>query len=194
MNIDEFMERVASEPDRAVTLTVWTTPSEVLATASRPAGLSMMDLFAAKGLQPERREVQYGHVLGLPASEHTLAAREHQWRPLPADLRALMTSINGIHLWADKGTGRSYTGLAAIEEWDLARIKIHGSAPLLDDRYVAISYHEDGAAFVVLNLESGQYFLMDAAGPDTTALIASNANDLLDWFWNNRIAPKNGPT
>lgn len=61
---------------------------------------------------------------------------------------------------------------------------------LLDDRYVALSYHQDGAAFVVLDVESGKYFLMDTAGPDTTSPIANDARELLDWLWRSRIEPK----
>jgi hypothetical protein len=60
----------------------------------------------------------------------------------------------------------------------------------VDDRYVALSYHQDGSSFVVLDVESGRYFLMDAAGPDATSPIASNAGELLDWLWRTRIAPK----
>jgi hypothetical protein len=101
--------------------------------------------------------------------------------------------VNGIHLWANVQTGRAYTGLAPIEEWDLARLRMYGHAAersLLEDRYVALSYHQDGASFVVLDAESGRYFLMDAAGPDTTTPIASNVDELLEWLWRTRIAPK----
>jgi hypothetical protein len=31
---------------------------------------------------------------------------------------------------------------------------------------------------------------MDSAGPDTTTPIATNADELLDWLWQKRIAPK----
>jgi hypothetical protein len=112
---------------------------------------------------------------------------------LPADLRALVERVNGIHLWANVETGRSYVGLAPVEEWELARVKMYGAAGdpgLLDDRYVAISYHQDGASFVVLDVKSGGYFLMDTAGPDTTSPIAGNVEELLDWTWRSRIAPK----
>jgi hypothetical protein len=61
---------------------------------------------------------------------------------------------------------------------------------LLDDRYVALSYHQDGAAFIVLDVASGTYFLMDTAGPDATSPIATNVEELLDWLWQSRITPK----
>jgi hypothetical protein len=80
-----------------------------------------------------------------------------------------------------------------VDEWELARIKMYGAAAdggLLADRYLAISYHQDGAAFVVLDMDSGKYFLMDTAGPDTTSPVANDAGELLDWFWRTRIPPK----
>ena len=102
-------------------------------------------------------------------------------------LRALVEHTNGIHLWANLETGRSYEGLAPIEEWDLAREKMPGS--LLDVRYVALTYHQDGASFVVVDLVSGKYYLMDVAGPDTSTPIGGTTADLLDWLWKSRIAP-----
>ena len=195
MQIEELLKHVAGEPERTVTRTVWTTPPEVLAKAAASGGMRMTDLLSAPGRRAEQREVRYRHTLGLPASQQVIDAwqGQHPLHILPADLRALVTRINGIHLWANVETGRSYTGLAPIEEWDLARVKMYGPSAdrsLLDDRYVALSYHQDGASFVVLDVESGRYFLMDAAGPDTTSPVANNAGELLDWLWRSRIAPK----
>lgn len=195
MQIDDFVARAASESERTVTRTVWTTPPEVLAKAAAPGGIKMTDLLSASGRRVEQRDLRYRHVLGSPASQPTIDAWQgrHHSQSLPADLRALVLRINGVHLWANVETGRAYSELAPIEEWDLARVKMYGAAAarkLLDDRYVALSYHQDGASFVVLDVESGRYFLMDAAGPDTTTPIASNASELLDWLWRTRITPK----
>ncbi|CAN5341139.1 hypothetical protein BH09MYX1_BH09MYX1_62170 [soil metagenome] len=195
MKVDDFISRVAGEPERTVTRTVWTTPPEVLAQAAKPGGLRMTDFLSASGRRAEQRDVRYRHILGSPAPQQAIDAWENQ-RPshrLPGDLQALVSRIDGIHLWANVETGRSYAGLAPIEEWELARVKMYGPSAdrsLLDDRYVALSYHQDGVSFVVLDVESGRYFLMDAAGPDTTSPIASNAGELLDWLWRSRIAPK----
>jgi hypothetical protein len=195
MRIDELLERVSGEPERTVTRSVWTTPPEVLAKAAASRGMRMTDLLSAPGRRSEQREVRYRHILGSPASQQAIDGwqRQHPLHVLPADLRALIMRINGIHLWANVETGRSYTGLAPIEEWDMARAKMYGPSAdrsLLDDRYVALSYHQDGASFVVLDVDSGTYFLMDAAGPDTTSPVANNAGELLDWLWRTRIAPK----
>ena len=196
MQIDDFIDLVASEPERTLTWTVRTTPSEVLAKAAAPGGLRLTELLSAPGRQAVQRDVQYRHILGAPASREAIDIwqAKHPLQVLPRDLRALVKRIDGIHLWADAATGRSYTGLAPIEEWDLARIKMYGPSAdksLLDDRYIALSYHQDGAAFVVLDAESGRYFLMDTAGPDTTSQVATSAADLLEWLWRTRLLPKN---
>jgi hypothetical protein len=195
MRIEELLKHAASEPEKTVTRTVWTTPPDVLAKAGKPGGMMMTDLLSAPGRRAEQRDVRYRHILGSPAEQEEINSWQSQRpsQPLPSDLRELVSRMNGIHLWANAETGRSYAGLAPIEEWELARIKMYGAEAdrgLLEDRYLAISYHQDGASFVVLDVESGRYFLMDAAGPDATSPIASNADELLDWLWRSRIEPK----
>ena len=195
MHIEDFFKRVANEPERTVAQTVWTTPAETFAEAGKPSGMVMTKFLSTPGRQEERRDIRYRHVLGSPAPQEAIDTwqAEHPSHPLPADLRALENCVNGIHLWANVESGRSYTGLAPIEEWDLARVKMYGPSAdrsMLDDRYVAISYHQDGASFVVLDVASGKYFLMDVAGPDASSPIASNVGELLDWLWGSRIAPR----
>jgi hypothetical protein len=195
MQIEEFLKQVGSEPERSVTRTVGATPPEMLAKAAKPGGMLLTDLLSAPGRRAEQRDIRYRHILGAPASPQAVDAWQNQrpLHPLPADLRALVERVNGIHLWANVETGHAYIGLAPIEEWELARVKMYGAAAdrgLLDDRYVAISYHQDGASFVVLDVGSGKYFLMDTAGPDTTSPIGSNVDELLDWIWRSRISPK----
>jgi hypothetical protein len=186
MQLEELRELVGSEPERTFVRTVWITPPEVLEKA-RTGGIALTALLSAPGRRPEERTVSYRHILGPPASQEAIEAWERTRRPLPAPIRELVSRVNGIHLWADVATGRSYAGLAPIEEWDFARLNLGGD---LDDRYIAISYHADGASFVVLDVDSGVYFLMDISGPEPTAPIASDVGGLLDWLWRTRIAPK----
>jgi len=195
MKFDAFLNQVASEPERTIRRTVRTTPPQVLEQAARPGGMRLTDFLSAPGRQAEQREIRYAHILGAPASPGTVDAwlRQRPSLSLPADLRALLTQVNGIHLWANVETGRSYVGLAPVEEWEIARVKMYGAEAdrdLLDDRFVAISYNQDGASFIAIDVVSGEYFLMDTAGPDTTSPIGSSVEDLLEWIWQNRIAPK----
>lgn len=194
MRIEEFLSKVAGEPERTVTQTVWTTPPEVLARMTRPGGLLVTDFLSAPGRRSEQRACRYCHILGSPASPDAIELWQNQRpsHPLPADLRALVERINGIHLWANPETGRSYAGLAPIEEWEVARIKMYGPTAdrsLIDDQYIALSYDQDCESFLVLDVTSGKYFLMDASGGNTTTPIASSADELLDWLWEDRSAP-----
>ena len=142
----------------------------------------------------DEAHLRFGHVLGPPASPRAIERWQEQRpsHPLPGDLLALVERVDGIHLWANLETGRSYEGLAPIEEWDLARVTMYGPEAekgLLDDRYVALTYHQDGSSFVVVDVASGTYYLMDACGPDDSNPIGRSAAELLDWLWSNRIPP-----
>jgi len=193
MNIDEFVRAVASEPMRVVTLRGRIPTVETLALASKPGGVSLQD-FTSSPAKVEERHLRFGHVLGSPARPEAIYGWQTKWpsHRLPGDLIALLERVNGIHLWADLDVGRSYLGLAPIEEWNLARVKMYGSEAdqeLLDDRYIALTYHEDGTSFVVVDVSSGTYYLMDVAGPDDSTPLGKCVDDLLDWLWKNRIPP-----
>ena len=62
------------------------------------------------------------------------------------------------------------------------------SPDLLSDNYVALSYDTDRAVFVVVDLVSDRYFLMDSCGPDESCPIGDQVEALLGWFWAHRIA------
>jgi hypothetical protein len=195
MEVEEFIRVVATEPGRVVKRTVFIPEAEMVSKASRPGGLNLADLLSTRGRRTEQRDLRYEHVLGPPAAADAIEAwqRQHSVPSLPPDLCELMLRMNGIHLWARSDMGRAYVGLAPIEEWELARTKIFGrmaEESLLDDRYVAITYHGDGASYVAVDVKSGRYYLMDAAGPDTSAPIANSAGELLDWLWQRRIPPE----
>lgn len=194
MQIDDFLSAVAGEPEKVFTRSIRLASAQTRAAASKSGGMRLTDFMSAPA-KVEQRIFRYRHILGPPASPHAI----EEWRkqrashPLPADLVALVERINGIHLWANLETGRSYVGLAPIEEWDLARVKMYGATAgkgLLDDRYVALTYHQDGASFVVLDVVSGTYYLMDVSGPDTSTPIGRSVVELLDWLWKHRIPPK----
>jgi hypothetical protein len=197
MTFDELLERIATEPNRTSEVDVQVPSPELLREieAQREAqrGILRLDAFLSDPrFTIERRTLRTGHLLGAPASLEELARWRSSWprHRLPEDLVGLLRRANGIHLWADLGEGRSYEGLAPLAEWRLARNKMWGedAAPdLLPDRYLALSYHADGAAFVVLDVDSGKYFLMDSCGADETSPIGDCAGHLLDWLWDHRI-------
>src|SRR5580704_12752476 len=113
MQIDDFIARAASEPERTVTRTVWTTPPHLLAKAAASGGMRMTDLLSAPfapGRRAEQRDVRYRHILGSPASQQAIDTWQgrHSSHALPTDIRVLVGRVNGVHLWANVETGRAY--------------------------------------------------------------------------------------
>jgi hypothetical protein len=197
MRIEEFINKVASEPERTFMRTICITPPEVF-TKMVKSGMTVKAIQSAPESRKERKEYHYRHILGASASPDVIDTwqRQHPSHPLPADLRALVARINGIHLWANPETGRSYIGLAPIEEWEVARIKFFGPTAdpsLLDDHYVALSYHQNRDDYIVLDVTSGEYSAMDIYGSGPTISVGNTAEELLDWIWQDRITPEASP-
>jgi hypothetical protein len=192
MTFDELLGRVASEPSRTEERDVDVATPELLRELEQRPGMLLAEFVADPRKTRERRTLRTGHVLGPPLTVDAIRSWQLQWRrhPLPNDLIALLLRVNGIHLWADLDTGRAYEGLAPLAEWDIARAKMYGpAAPAesLGDQYLALTYHADGSAFVVLDVDGGGYYLMDSCGPDLTCPVGRSANDLLDYLWSHRI-------
>lgn len=193
MTLDELLQKAATEPARSEERDVSVAPAVLLREAAQRGGMPLTEFLADPRRTVERRTLRLGHVFAPPSPVESIEEwmRERPGLPLPADLRELLVRVNGIHLWADLDTGRSYEGLAPLEEWDLARRKLWGSddhADWLGDEYLAISYHADSSAFVVLKASTGEYFLMDPCGADESCRIGSDVGALLDWLWDHRIA------
>ncbi len=194
MRVHEFLTRVASEPDRVEERDVQISAPALLSDLERPGGMLLTDYQADARTVTERRTMRWGHRLGSPLSREELSTWQTQWprHTLPHDLAALLVQVNGIHLWANLDTGRAYEGLAPLAEWDLARRKMYGpsgDAGLLSDKYLALTYQADSAAFVVLDPERGSYYLMDSCGPDETCPVGQSVEDLLDYLWSHRLPP-----
>lgn len=193
MTFEELLQRIATEPDRSEEREV-RVPTPALLDELRAGKPMRLDVLMADPRHTtERRTFRTGHRLGPPATSAELERWPAQWpkHRLPDDLVALLGRANGIHLWADLEDGSAYEGLAPLSEWELARTKMWGDeadAAMLADRYLAISYHADNAALIVLDTESGRYFLMDSCGADESCLIGHSVGELLDWVWDHRIA------
>jgi hypothetical protein len=132
------------------------------------------------------------HVFGKPITRLEMAKWFRRWpdHPLPDNLMTLLRRANGIHLCADPVTGRSYQGMAPLDEWRLARHAMWGpdaEPNSLDDRFLALSYHTDASSYVVLDVRRRKYFHMDSCGADETTPIGRSVEDLLSWLWAHRV-------
>jgi hypothetical protein len=191
VTFEEFLVAVSAEAPRVEELDISVAASELLKDAARAGGMRLSEFLADPRRHKERRVPRTGHVLGPPLSQATIENWMRDWpkHPLPKDLQNLLRHVDGLHLWADLDAGRSYQGIAPLADWQLARTRMWGSdsePDPLGDEYLAISYHADGAAYVVLKVTTGEYFLMDSCGADETCRIGSDVAALLDWLWVHR--------
>jgi hypothetical protein len=192
MTFHELVALVAGERSRVVEVAGSRPKAELGGEVRKRAAIPLTDFMNDSRREPAVHRYHIGHVLGAPASPESIKSWHQRWHgyTFPSDLTALLARCNGIHLNADLKTGRAYHGLAPIEEWRPARFVMYGDGAepsLLDDRYLALTYHQDGAAFVVLDSTSGSYYLMDAAGPDTSCPIGTRVVELLEWLWTHRL-------
>jgi hypothetical protein len=193
VTFDELMKHAATEAPRVEEREVSVADQELVDELVQRGGMPLVEYISDPRRKVERRTFRRAHLFGPPASPDQLDQWKRRWpkHRLPADLEALLMRANGIHLWADAATGRSYEGLAPLEEWELARTKMWGPRAKpedLADEYLAISYITDRSAFVVLKVTTGEYFLMDACGADEKCRIGDDVGALLDWLWRYRIA------
>ena len=192
MQLDELRSLIAQEPERRMVYPVYLERKPI--NVKQSDGVPLSEFLVNREPTGESRTIIFRHILGPPASLKAVRAWQERWPsyPLPLDLQVLVEQVNGIHLWADVEEGRAYSGLAPIEEWQPARLAMYGcdSDPeLLSERYLALSYHADGGCFVVLDVDSGMYFLMDSCGPDKTCPLGASVDELLDWLWADRLLP-----
>ncbi len=133
----------------------------------------------------EIRTFRHGHLVGPALTESEIAdwQNRHPQSPLPADLRALLTRLDGIHLWADLDRGKAYWGVLPLAQWEDT---VH------DVGAVAISYHDNGDYFLVLDTTTAEYRWHDHEDFDNPTLVATNVPELLDWLWREaaRLAPE----
>ncbi len=198
MKLEELLAAIRTEPDVTYEREVSVAAPELMAELDARRGMPLLEFMNDPRRHREKKVFRSGHLLGPGLDADAIERWQSQWpnHPLPADLRALLGNVNGIHLWADLDSGRAYEGLAPLAEWTLARHKMFGpeaQADALLDQCLAVSYHADNACFVVLNVQSQRYFLMDIAGPDETCPIGEDVEALLGWLWKQRVAVHDQP-
>jgi hypothetical protein len=144
------------------------------------------------------REMPGQHKTWSPLQDEELAVWTAKFpkSTLPEDLIGLLRRTNGIQFWVSAGSTKGYFRLLPLREIDFARQIMWGGLANDWDRdwvprpgWLAISGHQDGDDFIVLDIDSHRYYLMDACGADLTCPAGDNVHELLDSIWENWITP-----
>jgi hypothetical protein len=111
-------------------------------------------------------------------------------RSLPEDLLRLLRHSNGIQFWVNEGSPEGYHRLLPLREINSARRIMwsdHYDAMAADEvpycHWLAISEHQDGAAYIVLDPDNQRYYLMDTCGADLSNPVGNDIQELLDFIW-----------
>jgi hypothetical protein len=132
------------------------------------------------------------HRIFPPLEDAELEAWYEKWprRSLPKDLLAMLRQTNGIQFWVNEGSPEGYYRLLSLQEVDSARRIMWGEyAEDLDDddipypHWLAISQHQDGAYYIILDTDEHRYYLMDTSGADLESPVGDNVGELLDFIW-----------
>jgi hypothetical protein len=127
-----------------------------------------------------------------PLDARELEAWQEDWpgRTLPEDLLLLLRQANGIQFWVHEASPEGYLSLLPLREIDSARRimwDVSGDSMNVDwvpyPHWLAISGHQDGSAFIVLDTDNNKYYLMDSCGADLTCPQGDSVQELLDYIW-----------
>ena len=136
------------------------------------------------------------HRTFLPLEKVELDASISKWskRSIPEDYLDLLQQTNGVQFWVHEGSPSGYFQILPLREIDVARQIMWGEA--LNDmdeeevprpHWLALTEHQDGAIFIVLDTDTHRYYLMDSCGADLTCPAGNNVHELLDFPWKHWI-------
>jgi hypothetical protein len=137
-------------------------------------------------------EMPSHHRIFPPLSNNELKEWRATWigHPLPEDLMESLRHSNGIQFWVHAGSPEGYFRLFPLREIDSARRIMwlgYGDStdtdevPYLD--WLAISEHQDGGEYIVLDTDRQRYYLMDTILSDLSNPIGHNIPELLEFIW-----------
>lgn len=132
------------------------------------------------------------HRIFYPLGDTELKEWLTKWpnQSLPEDLVHLLRQSNGIQFWVNEGSPEGYFRLLPLREIDSARQIMwqdFSEEMEFDEvpyaHWLAISEHQDGASYIVLDTDTPKYYLMDTCGGDLTNPVGNNVEELLDFIW-----------
>ena len=186
MTIHELFERVAAQPVVTIQRMVSIPGPKLQALLAEGKPILVTDLMAHPDQHQELRTFRYGHVLGPGTNADAIRAWQgrHPEHPLPPDLTEFLQRVNGIHLWADLESSRSYFGILPLNEWQDARdvhwAMMFESPPV---GQLAVSYHDNNDNFLVLDTQQQRYMWYDREDFDRPKHAGSTVAELLDFWW-----------
>jgi len=109
---------------------------------------------------------------------------------LPEDLLELLRCSNGFQFWVHEGSPKGYFRLLPLREIDSARRIMwleYGDSMGADEvpypHWLAISEHQDGGSYIVLDPDKQEYYLMDTILSDLSNPIGNSIPELLEFIW-----------
>jgi hypothetical protein len=109
---------------------------------------------------------------------------------LPEDLLELLRCSDGIQFWVHEGSPEGYFRLLPLREIDSARRIMwleYGDSMDADEvpysDWFAISEHQDGGEYIVLDTDRQEYYLMDTILSDLSNPIGHSIPELLEFIW-----------
>jgi hypothetical protein len=92
--------------------------------------------------------------------------------------------VDGVHLWADLASSRAHFGILPLSEWldakDVDWAMMFESPPV---GQLAISYHDNGDYFLVLDTHRRKYLWYDLQDFDQPKPAGGSVEELLDFWW-----------
>ena len=183
----ELLVRARQQSEVTVQRTIRVPGPELVRVLESGRPLLVSELTSHPDQHFEQRLFRYGHLLGIPVSDSNIAEwqRRHPGALLPLDVLDLLKTADGVHLWADLDTGRSYFGILPLAEW--LGVQEHEARALFEDEppgTTVLSYHHNSDYFLLLNPEGDRFTWFDPQSPDDSEVVGSSVDDLLSWWWN----------
>jgi hypothetical protein len=185
MKLEEFIDRANSQPVVEKQRIIRVPGPELKKLLAGTRAVPVLDIISHPDQSEEVRIFRYKHILeqGVTSAEMTGWQLAHPNHKLPDDLLALLARVNGIHLWADTATGRSYFGVLPLNEWcDAATWDCAFLFAEPPQGHLVMSYHDNSDEFLILDTGTSSYFLIDGETGDKHPL-GRTAEEFITLWW-----------
>ena len=138
------------------------------------------------------KEMPGHHRILPPLGNAELDEWQAKWpeMSLPEDLLNLLRHSNGIQFWVHEGSPEGYYRLLPLRDIDSARRIMwleYGDSMDADElpypHWLAISEHQDGGSYIILDTDKQKYYLMDTILSDLSNPIGQSIEGLLEFIW-----------